>query len=138
MPRTQTATPGSWRALPGRGATHRRRSEASRVVGWSAQRWRANSADHLAISPPSVLARGPVCMRAPVTVLCVPPAIITLVELVRLLRCPGDHRALVSVDTAQLLERLGEAKRLDAHYADEEPEPIRPRKRSRPTRRVVD
>jgi hypothetical protein len=38
-------------------------------------------------------------------------------EAVRLLRLPGDHRALVSAETAELAERMGEVKRLDAAAA---------------------
>jgi hypothetical protein len=51
-------------------------------------------------------------------------------EAVQLLRLPGRHVALVSRLTAELGERLGELRRLDAeHYADAEPE--------RPTRHAA-
>lgn len=43
------------------------------------------------------------------------------VEVVQILRLPGDHRAMVSEETARLGEWMGELRRLDA-----EPDPDRP------------
>jgi hypothetical protein len=49
-------------------------------------------------------------------------------EVVRLLRLPGDHRALVSAATAELAERMGEVKWLD-RPRDEDRQAMRPASR---------
>jgi hypothetical protein len=58
-------------------------------------------------------------------------------EVVRLLRLPGDARALVTSETAELLQAMGEGKRLDLP-PDPDREPMRPHPGSRPMHRVVD
>lgn len=45
-------------------------------------------------------------------------------ECVLLLRLPGDHRAMVSEETARLGEWMGELKRLDAEPGRDRP-PLR-------------
>lgn len=50
---------------------------------------------------------------------------VTRLEVVLLLRLPGQRRALVDAETAELGERMGELRRLDGEQ-DPQPQPVRP------------